>query len=194
MLYDKNIIDTIFIEDGSSVDSRFILNKSIMKRKNILSHLRLLIYFIKQPINLFYFFFKVTFKYKFFGYNKFYDKKILKSNYKKFNKKLRINFIDNFNEEIVINSILDMKPKCIYVFGTSIISSTFIRAVTCPIINLHWEILQNIEVKELFTLAFEGKMVQQLLSIAFQRLMEKSCIKKNPKLYQMIISILLDLN
>ena len=162
-----------------------------------MSHLRLLIYFIKQPINLFYFFFKVTFKYKFFGYNKFYDKKILKSNYKKFNKKLRINFIDNFNEEIVINSILDMKPKCIYVFGTSIISSTFIRAVTCPIINLHWGDSSKYRGEGIISsLAFEGKNGPAITIHCISEEVDagKILYQKNPKLYQMIISILLDLN
>jgi len=139
-LFDRNIINQVYLEEGESIDSSNYFNKKHLNYKNIFYNLRLIISYLYNPKFLYYYIYKLINKSKFFGMKAKYDILILENNYIEFNSYLDIKLVKNINDPNVIEKIMQFKPNCIFIFGTSIISHKIISKISCPVINLHWGI------------------------------------------------------
>ena len=107
-----------------------------------------------------------------FGNVEIHNKSILKNKYQKFDQKLkvlRVKRADLFDSLLLIQA---MSPDIIFVFGTGLLSQSFIEAFKVPKINMHWGWSPTYRGDGIFpALAMEGS---KGLGVTIHKLSEKA--------------------
>ena len=128
-LFQNNIIDTVILEEGSSIKlSEKITISKIIKNITIFLNLK----------NLFYKIYQILMFDKFYGNKKSLNNKIFGQEKVYLNKGIFLKKTKSINSSEIINFIISKKYKNIIVFGTSILNMKKFKKINANFINLHW--------------------------------------------------------
>lgn len=129
ILYEKNIIDCVILEQGSSLNSNLkITFKKIILNLKLLFNLSNLFFKIYQIINY----------EKFYGNTQYHNKRLLGNKKVKLNKKIKVIKIQNINNFKLTNYIKTKKKNFVIVFGTRVIKVKNPINFKNKFINIHW--------------------------------------------------------
>ena len=128
-LFQNNIIDTVILEEGSSIKlSEKITISKIIKNITIFLNFK----------NLFYKIYQILMFDKFFDNKKSLNNKIFGQEKVYLNKGIFLKKTKSINSSEIINFIISKKYKNIIVFGTSILNMKKFKKINANFINLHW--------------------------------------------------------
>ena len=128
-LFQNNIIDTVILEEGSSIKlSEKITISKIIKNITIFLNFK----------NLFYKIYQILMFDKFYGNKKSLNNKIFGQEKVYLNKGIFLKKTKSINSSEIINFIISKKYKNIIVFGTSILNMKKFKKINDNFINLHW--------------------------------------------------------
>lgn len=151
-LFEANVIDNVIIEDGQSFPSSrlrlrsliiapFKIIRQYLRSKN--DGLRTINYYLNYR--------------RMFGFREAHNKNILKNKYQKFDEGLILHRFKNADSYPSIELIKKINPNMIFVFGTGLLSESFINTFKIPLINMHWGWSPTYRGDGIFSaLAFEG--------------------------------------
>ena len=135
-LFEKNIIESVIVEDGVSFHVKRNIFKSILS--TIKGVYRTFPFIIKKPVSTFEYIKLLFNKNKYYGNVDYHHQRILRKNYDNFHDGLKVNFVSSINSDKNIQLLRAYAPNNILVFGTSLLSNKILNSTPGTFINMHW--------------------------------------------------------
>jgi methionyl-tRNA formyltransferase len=133
MLYDRNVLSLLAVENGISIppESTFASPNSSKLISNFVDC-------IQHPLRIVYQFHNLICHRRYYGHRSYHDKRILQHSFEIASPDLPIYHFANINSEETVDSIRGYAPDLLFVFGTRLIDKVLIQGVKAPIVNIHW--------------------------------------------------------